>query len=305
MKNQTSVDATPTKAFPENNIDMNEVYRILRTIHYLTDDDRQEVAIKVFRYGYLHEPDKHPLRAFVRMLSKQQISKWSRSRTGRNESVTEPISNFDMFEGTMNPVIDFLEDTSIDIVNGIDVKDELERVLAIINQLPPIYKEAMDDYLKGETYSSGRLYVARKLIITPMDEWVFKDLSDNKYTLVNLDTGEKTPITHLKEALEVTGASISHLHKCLNNRKVFGDDKWFIALTGEEDLTAEEQELERYYALNTDTGEKITSSRQKDISDKVKMSISAVRKSINGTGTFKESPWKVGIEKYKIGNNLK
>lgn len=209
-----------------------ELYRQIRFRHQLTDDDKQELAIKLWEKREQYNPEIATLSAWVTAAAiNYSIDKKRKEKNDLN-SLTIPLSHFDGINEDgreiNNTAIDFLSSYELSPEEQLIASENGEALLEAIKKLSSDHIEVICEYLDG-TYDGtcptnrSKFHRAKKqllkILLEKKNEYVYKIEGKN---------GEVIFANNKLEAAKKVGVTDVTIAYALKNSGFFKKKYWKI-----------------------------------------------------------------------------
>lgn len=208
-------------------MEMEQVYKILK-YHRLSDDDQQDIAIKIWEQQDKYNPELGKLSTWIGLIVKNHLIDKSRRRKEKEFNLTNPLSSYEQEgkDGVIYSSIDsYLVSETLSPVDDMIVSEEKEELLNRIYKLDKIYSDVLVDYI-NEVYDSTNTLQRNRLCRAK--EAIISKKRKEKFLLTNLMNQEKYKVKTLREAADITGMTTEGIRFALNNSGLFLKKSWQI-----------------------------------------------------------------------------
>lgn len=209
-------------------MDINLVYQILDREHpYLSDDDRQELAIKIWQKQEQYN-NEGPLGAWIYPIAKRfLIDKWRKNKHKDEVSFTnyqlindlgELISTIDLTSEQLDPLEQMI---------AVEAEKELmDRIMSLPpSQRAPILQLINEGKYEGSSDSNNS---TKKVNASRARKNLLQLKKEKKYNLRNLEDGTVYTINLFADAARIVGCTGELVRKAYKSGGLFYKKKWRI-----------------------------------------------------------------------------
>ena len=203
-----------------------EIYKQLNYNYKLDDDDRQDLAIKIWTSRDSYSSSAGTISTWVSSIAKNYLI--SKARRFKEKNLPIPLSHFEQeneeghTSSSIEPYLASNELSPLDDMIASENKQELENR---INALDTIHSEALIAYLNGEydaTCSTQRARLSRA------KESLIQGKKKERYILIDLQTKQEFEVETLAQAAEMTNMTAQGIQWALNKSGFFKKKSWKI-----------------------------------------------------------------------------
>lgn len=212
-------------------MDMEEVYRIIKYLR-LSEDDNQDIAIKVWEAQDTFNPEIASLSAWVTKIAKNYVISKSRSTQYKDEQMINYLDYYSFFDEQGNEVnrIDHLiTSNELSPIDKMIQTEEREILLNRLESLPNDFRDILKDYLNGVCDSSplgrSRLFRAKQAFFEGKTK---NEGRKKEYLLINLQDSTEYTVGTLKEAAKIAGVTHAGISYAYKNSSFFRKNTWKI-----------------------------------------------------------------------------
>lgn len=207
-----------------------EIYKQLNFHYQLDDDDKQDLAIKLWTKREQYVLSAGTLATWISSAAKNHLISKARSKKERENNMQIPLSHFEQEneEGhTISAIEAYLVCNDSTPMEQLIASENKKELLERIYGLDTIYSDALLAYLSGDYDSTCSTQRAR---LSRAKEALVQGKKKERYKLIDLQTQQQFEVETLTEAAKIVDMTVEGIRWALNNSGLIRKKTWQISV---------------------------------------------------------------------------
>lgn len=206
-------------------MEINEIYKQLKYHHHLSEDDVQELAIKIWQARDKYDASKASLSTWVQKI----VTNYLIDKKRKKINMPIPLSHFEYEDEnghTLSSIDEYMASDELSPIDNMIATENIEELLERIDELPLASKNILNKFLAGE-YDSKK--ITNRTRLRRAMQALEENKQKKKYRLTNILTQEEFFVDTFDDAGQICGATRQTICNAHKENRLFFKKSWRIS----------------------------------------------------------------------------